>query len=425
MNSQIDNISRKIAWRILPLALIGYFLAYIDKINVGFAALTMRTDLGMSATAFGFATGLFFWTYAFLEVPSNMIMSRVGPRIWLSRIMITWGIISACTFLVKDSIDYSIVRILLGAAEAGFFPGILFYFTFWFPQKFMARACGLFTLALVFSPMIGAPISTAILGLDGMLGLKGWQIMFLVEAIPAIIFGILLLFILPNNPDSINWLNTQEKIELKQSLSENKLPDNKNSGWWRTISDSQVLLLCSVMLCYTIGSIGMVIFLPQIIQSLGKQTIMTTGWLTSLPYIVGAISLVVFGWSSDKFNERRWHVSFGLTATTVGFILAASTMGSYWALIGISIAAAGMYGKMGALWALSSGILTQSRSAVGFAFINSVGNLGGFIGPFLIGWARDYTGTYAGSFAVLAFFSLIGAIISITCLRREKELIKI
>jgi ACS family tartrate transporter-like MFS transporter len=420
MPYNINQIAKKVAWRIMPLAILGYFLAYVDRINVGFAALTMRNDLGMTATAFGFATGLFFWGYALLEVPSNIALSKWGARIWLSRIMISWGIVSALTAFVSGITDYAILRVLLGIAEAGFFPGILLYFTYWFPKQFMARAYGFFTLALVFSPMLGAPISTAIMGLDGWLGLKGWQLMFILESLPTILVGIIIALALPEKPENVTWLTQQEKNILQEELAQDTQQTINKTKWYHAIIDSRVWVICSVYLCYTIGSIGMVIFLPQIIQSLGKQTIMTTGWLSSIPYIAGAISLVIFGWSSDRYSERHWHVSLGLATTTFGFALATFTMGSYWAILGLSIAAIGMYGKMGAFWALCGGILKKNKAAVGFAFINSVGNLGGFIGPFLIGWARDLTGSFSGSIAVLVFFSLVGTIISIFAIKNTE-----
>jgi MFS transporter, ACS family, tartrate transporter len=418
MNDLQTTILHKIAWRIMPLVILGYFLAYIDKINVGFAALTMRPDLNMTATIFGFTTGLFFWGYALLEVPSNLALVKYGARIWLSRIMITWGIISASTAFVTDSTSYGIVRILLGVAEAGFFPGILLYLSYWFPKKFLARAYGIFTLALVFSPLIGAPLSTAIMQFDGLFGLKGWQIMFLAEALPAVLFGFVILFLLPENPSTVEWLSASEKSELQKQLEpSNPIINKHDSRWYHACVDPNVLLIATVYLCYTIGSIGMVMFLPQIVKSLGQQTMMTTGWLSSIPYLAGAISLIVFGWSSDRLTERRWHVTIGLATTTIGFIIAACTMGSYWAMIGLSLAAVGMYGKMGAFWALCRDILQQSKSAVGFAFINSIGQLGGFIGPFIIGWAHDISGGFAGSISVLIVFSFLGTILSTIIIR--------
>jgi ACS family tartrate transporter-like MFS transporter len=404
---------RKIYMRLLPFAILSYFLAYIDRINVSFAGLTMQGDLQMSAAAFGFATGTFYWGYFIFEVPSNVIMEKVGARLWIARIMITWGLLAGATALVTGPNSYGVIRFLLGVAEAGFFPGIVLYFTYWFPSAHHARIVSGFLIGLPIAVAFGAPISTALLSLDGMFGLKGWQIMYIAEAIPTVIIGIATLFVLTDRPEQAKFLTADERTWLAgKLLSERKAKEAvKTFTMWQAMFDPKVLLLALNYLGIVTASLGMLIFIPQIIKSLGTFSNMTVGWLTMIPYICGGISLVTWGRLSDRMNERRWNLLATCVVSTAGLVIAGMTMGTWWALVGMSIAAIGFYGSKGPFWAMPPMFLTGTGAAAAIAWINSIGNLGGFFGPWYVGVMKDATGSFAGGLFGLALLSLLAAIV--------------
>jgi ACS family tartrate transporter-like MFS transporter len=338
---------QKIYRRLLPFAIFSYFLAYVDRINVSFAGLTMRGDLDLSATAFGFAAGAFYWGYFIFEVPSNIIMEKVGARLWITRIMITWGIFAGLTAMVTGSTSFAVVRFLLGVAEAGFFPGIVLYFTYWFPSYHHARIVSAFLIGLPIAVASGAPISTALLGLDGLFGLRGWQIMYIAEAVPTVLIGIVTLFVLTDRPEQAKFLTAEERAWLAAKLVvERKAKESvRTFSLWQGMFDPKVLLLSLNYLGIVTASLGMLIFIPQIIKSLGQFSNMTVGWLTMIPYICGGISLVVWGRISDGMNERRWNLLGACVVSTAGLVIAGLTMGTWWALAGMSIAAIGFYGS--------------------------------------------------------------------------------
>jgi ACS family tartrate transporter-like MFS transporter len=414
MDAAIEKSAmRKIYMRLLPFAILSYFLAYIDRINVSFAGLTMRGDLDMSATAFGFAAGTFYWGYFIFEVPSNIVMEKVGARLWIARIMISWGILAGLTALVVGPTSFSVLRFLLGAAEAGFFPGIVLYFTYWFPTYHHARIVSGFLIGLPIAVAAGAPISTALLGLDGLFGLRGWQIMYIAEAIPTIVIGIVTLFLLTDRPEQAKFLTAEERDWLATKLA----AERRAKEAVRTFSvlqgmfDPKVLLLSLNYLGIVTASLGMLIFIPQIIKSLGTFSNMTVGWLTMIPYICGGISLVVWGRVSDRMNERRWNLLAACVVSTIGLVIAGLTMGTWWALVGMSIAAIGFYGSKGPFWAMPPMFLTGTAAAAVIAWINSIGNLGGFFGPWYVGVMKDATGSYAGGLYGLALLGLIASFV--------------
>ena len=300
---------RKIYIRLLPFAILSYFLAYVDRINVSFAALTMRDDLKMSATAYGFALGTFYWAYFIFEVPSNIAMEKVGARLWIARIMITWGLLACATAYVTGATSFGVVRFLLGAAEAGFFPGIILYFTYWFPSYHHARIVSGFLIGLPIAVAAGAPLSTALLGLDGLLGLRGWQIMYLAEGIPTLLIGIVTLFVLTDRPEQAKFLTQEEKDWLRARLDAERTAKEsvRTFTLWQSMIDRKVLLLSLNYLGIVTASLGMLFFIPQIIKSIGVTSNMTVGWLTMVPYICGGIGLVIWGFVSDRMNERRWN----------------------------------------------------------------------------------------------------------------------
>jgi ACS family tartrate transporter-like MFS transporter len=404
---------RKVYLRLLPFAILSYVLAYVDRINVSFAGLTMRGDLDISATTFGFAVGMFYWGYFIFEVPSNVILEKVGARIWIARIMITWGILAGLTAVVTGSTSFAIVRFLLGVAEAGFFPGIILYFTYWFPSRHHARIVSGFLVGLPAAVAIGAPISTALLGLDGLFGLKGWQIMYIAEAIPTLAIGAITYFVLTDRPEQATFLTAEERNWLVATIAAERRATEavRKYTLWQALYNPKVLLLALNYLGIVTASLGMLIFIPQMIKSLGDYSNMTVGWLTMIPYTCGAIAMVVWGRISDRMNERRWNLFIGCLFSTVGLVIAGMTMGTWWALVGMSIAAMGFYGSKGPFFAMPPMFLSGAGLAAGFAWINSIGNLGGFFGPAYVGVMKDLTGSYAGGLYGLALLGLIAAIV--------------
>ena len=404
---------RKVYLRLLPFAVLSYVLAYIDRINVSFAGLTMRGDLGMSAGTFGFAVGMFYWGYFIFEVPSNVILEKVGARIWIARIMITWGILAGLTAVVTGSTSFAIVRFLLGVAEAGFFPGIILYFTYWFPSHHHARIVSGFLVGLPVAVAVGAPISTGLLGLDGLFGLRGWQVMYIAEAIPTVVIGVITFFVLTDRPEQAKFLTAEERNWLVTTIAAERRATEavRKFTLWQALYNPKVLLLALNYLGIVTASLGMLIFIPQMIKSLGDYSNITVGWLTMIPYTCGAIAMVVWGRISDRMNERRWNLFIGCVFSTAGLVIAGMTMGTWWALAGMSIAAMGFYGSKGPFFAMPPMFLSGAGLAAGIAWINSIGNLGGFFGPWYVGVMKDLTGNYAGGLYGLALLGLIAAIV--------------
>jgi MFS transporter, ACS family, tartrate transporter len=411
-------IMRKVYLRILPFAALTYFFCYLDRINVGFAALTMNKDLGLDSSTYGMAAGFFFWGYVLLEVPSNIVLEKVGARLWIARIMITWGIISGCTAFCTGPYSFAAVRFLLGLAEAGLFPGFVLYFTYWFPGHHRARINSGFTLALPVAVALGAPVSTSLLGLEGVWGLKGWQCMYVFEAIPTVLIGVAVLFFLTDRPEKARWLAPAQREWLAASIAEERrvVQREHKLGLVRAFFDPKIILLSLNYLGIVTASLGMLLFLPQIVKQLGVSN-MEVGWVTMVPYGCGAVSMVFFGWLSDKIGDRRWTLFWTCVISVVGLIIAGQTLGTWWALVGMTIAAIGFYGTKGPFWSIPSMWLTGTAAAAGIAWINSLGNLGGFFGPSLVGWAKDLTGSFAGGLYALAVCSLISAVISLFWIR--------
>jgi ACS family tartrate transporter-like MFS transporter len=404
---------RKVYLRLLPFVFACYFLCYLDRINVGFAALTMNKDLGLDPAIFGMAAGAFFWGYFLFEVPSNLILEKVGARIWIARIMVTWGILSGATAFCTGPWSFMSVRFLLGLAEAGLYPGMVLFFTYWFPDRHRARIVAGFTLALPVAVALGAPISTGLLELNGLFGLAGWKWLYLVEAVPTVLLGIAVLFYLTDRPAAAHWLAAEERTWLSSTIEhENRqIEAHGVVSVLRSFWDPRVLLLTLNYLGIVTASLGMLIFLPQIVKSLGF-TNMQVGWVTMIPYLCGAAAMVFVGWLSDRIGERRWTLFVTCALSCVGLVICGLFVNSYWAVVGMSIAAIGLYGTKGPFWSMPSMFLTGSAAAASIAWINSVGNLGGFFGPSMVGWAKQITGSYAGGLYALAAFALMSAIVS-------------
>ncbi|HVH81953.1 MAG TPA: MFS transporter, partial [Stellaceae bacterium] len=310
---------RKVYLRILPLAALTYFFAYLDRINVGFAALTMNKDLGFDSAVYGMAAGAFFWGYVLFEVPSNIILEKLGARLWIARIMVTWGLIAGATAFAWDATSFMVIRFLLGLAEAGLFPGFVLYFTYWFPRHHRARINAGFTLALPIAVALGAPMSTALLGLDGLWGLKSWQVMYVFEAIPTVLIGFVVLLLLTDKPEQARWLNGEEAQWLANDIAQErkKVATEHNVGLWQSFWDPRVVLLSINYLGIVTASLGMLLFLPQIVKQLGISN-MQVGWVTMIPYGFGALSMVVCGRISDQLGDRRWCLFTTCVISTIG-----------------------------------------------------------------------------------------------------------
>jgi MFS transporter, ACS family, tartrate transporter len=414
MNAPIEQRTmRKVYLRVLPFVFACYFLCYLDRINISFAALTMNKDLGLDPAIYGMAAGAFFWGYFLFEVPSNLILEKVGARMWIARIMVTWGLLSGATAFCVGPWSFMSVRFLLGLAEAGLYPGMVLYFTYWFPDRHRARIISGFTLALPFAVALGAPVSTAFLELNGLAGLKGWQWMYLLEAAPTVILGVVVFFYMTDRPAQAHWLAPDERNWLGSTIEhENRqIEAHGVVSLWRSFWDPKVLLLTINYLGIVTASLGMLLFLPQIVKTLGF-TNMQVGFVTMIPYTCGAIAMLFVGWLSDRIGERRWNLFATCTLGCIGLVICGLNVNSYWAIVGMSIAAIGFYGSKGPFWSMPPMFLTGSAAAASIAWINSVGNLGGFFGPTMVGWAREISGSYAGGLYALAAFAFVSAVVA-------------
>jgi ACS family tartrate transporter-like MFS transporter len=403
----------KVSWRLLPLVALAYCIAYIDRSNISVAALTMNKDLGFSAYLYGWGAGIFFFGYFLFEIPSNLILERIGARIWIARIMITWGIISGLTAFVTGSTSFLIIRFLLGAAEAGFFPGMILYLTYWFPAQYRGRVISTLFVAQPVANAVASIASAGILEMDGMLGVKGWQWIFIIEAIPAVLLGLVILRVMTDRPVHADWLAVEERNWLQDRLDgENReVENNGRMTLMRALSDPRVVALSMIYLMSVTANYGIVFFMPQIVKGIGLSNMMT-GVLSSGPYVIGTIGLIAWGWSSDRNKERRWHLIAASTLGALGLAFAAWSGASYWALLGMSAATAGIYGSRAAFWPMPSIFLTGTAAAGAIAMINAVGNLGGYVGPFVVGWIKDSTQSFEAGLYFLAACSLMAAILT-------------
>jgi MFS transporter, ACS family, tartrate transporter len=403
----------KVSWRLLPLVALAYCIAYIDRSNIAVAALTMNKDLGFSAYLYAWGAGIFFFGYFLFEIPSNLILEKIGARIWIARIMITWGIISGLTALVTGSTSFMIVRFLLGAAEAGFFPGMILYLTYWFPAQYRGRVISTLFVAQPIANAIASSGSAAILSMDGMLGIKGWQWIFIIEALPAVLLGLFILRIMTDRPAKAAWLAEDERSWLQTRL-DNESREVERDGhmtWKRALGDPRVVALSMIYLGSVTANYGIVFFMPQIVKELGLSDMMT-GLVSSGPYVIGTFGLLAWGWSSDRNKERRWHLIAASTLGALGLAFAAWSGATYWALLGMSAATAGIYGSRAAFWPMPSIFLTGTAAAGAIAMINAVGNLCGYVGPFVVGWIKDSTHSFEAGLYFLAACSLMAAILT-------------
>jgi ACS family tartrate transporter-like MFS transporter len=404
-----STVLRKAAWRLIPLLGVLYFFAFLDRVNVGFAALTMNVDLGLSSAVFGLGAGIFFFGYVAFEVPSNVLLERFGARIWIARIMLSWGVLSAAMAFIEGPASFYVVRFLLGVAEAGFFPGIIYYLTCWFPARDRARIIALFMIALPLSSVIGAPISTALLGIEAA-GLRGWQWMFLCEAIPTIVLGFAVLRFLPDKHTDVTWLTKEEKDWLTRELaSESPAHGAHTQSLRQALMLPRVWLYGLVYFCVLVGLYGFSFWLPQIIASLGKLTNVQVGAVTMIPYTLACIALVIWGRHSDATGERSLHVALPPAFAALALAAGGWITDPIMAFAALCLAAVGIYAALPAFWALASRGLSGAAAAGAIALINSLGNVGGFLGPAAIGFVKQRTGSFALSLMSIALCLALGA----------------
>jgi MFS transporter, ACS family, tartrate transporter len=408
-----------INWRLIPLLFFCYVIAYVDRINLGFAKLHMqevlRVDPAVFGAVYGFGAGLFFIGYFIFEVPSNLIMQRVGARIWIARIMIVWGFVSMAMMFVKSVPVFYTMRFLLGASEAGFFPGVILYLTYWYPAKERARTIALFATGGVVAGIVGSPVSGAILGLDGTAGLAGWQWLFLLEALPAVIMGLVVLVVLPNGPENVSWLSAAQKDWIRTRLAGEAEAGSKHKHRLTDLFTSgRIWLLCLIYFLLNIGSYGYELWLPSIIKSFSGKSDAIVGWINAVPYVVAAIVMLLVGRLSDRTGERRGVVAGAAIASALGFGLSAYFTNPYLALASLALAFAGLKSTIGPFWALATAFLCGPAAAGGIALINSVGNLGGFAGPYIVGITKDRTGSNLAALLFLGGALLCMGLLTLT-----------
>ena len=407
-----EKLLRRIMMRILPFIFACYVISYLDRTNVGFAAISMNKDLGLTATMFGWAAGLFFFGYFIFEIPSNLLMQRFGARIWIARIMITWGLISMATAFATGPISFSIMRFLLGVAEAGFTPGVYLYFTYWFPGKWRAKATAAFLLGIPTANIFGSPLSGWLLEMHDIMGLKNWQFLLVAEALPAVLLGIACLFVLVDNPAKAKWMSAREKSWLNDQLTQEQqaIGATHGSTLKSALTNPKVFTLAVINFCCIVGSVGIGIWMPQIIKSLGMQNT-TVGLVAALPYILGAVTMTIWSRLANRSKQRLPYVVSALAFAAVSLMAAALIDNPVLKITSLAFAVASILAFQATFWAIPSTILTGRAAAGGLALIVSIGNLGGFAGPFMIGLIKDATQSYSGPFFAVAAILMIG-----TCL---------
>ncbi len=415
MSSEIESrVLRKISFRIVPFVMLLYFIAFIDRVNISFAALTMNKDLGFSPTVFGFGAGIFFLGYFIFEVPSNLVLNKIGARIWIARVMITWGIISGAFAFVQGSTSFYVLRFLLGAAEAGFFPGIILYLSFWFPARHRAAMTAIFMAAAPISVVLGSPISAALLEMHGFFGLAGWQWLFLVEAAPALVCGVIVLFYMTDKPEHATWLKDNERRWLIDAMAAEQASKAAvaSHSVWRGLADLRVIALALVYFGTSAGLYTLGIWAPTIIKQLGLSS-MTVGFLNSIPPTVAVIVTVLWSWHSDRTGERTWHVVLACLFASAGLVLAANEATVFSVVAALTIVNIGITSSKPPLWSMPTLFLSGPAAAAGIATINSIGNLGGFVGPAMIGWIKDLTGSFTGGLYFVAGLLVLSAILTL------------
>lgn len=401
-----DVILARAARRLIPIMALMYVASFLDRVNIGFAALQMNADLGFSKEVYGFCAGIFFWGYFLFEVPSNLALQKVGARLWMCRICVSWGVLSMLQAFVRDAVSLSVVRFLMGAAEAGLFPGMILYMTYWFPAATRARFIALFLAGVPLSAVLGGPLSGWLLGLGG-LGLKGWQWMLLLEGVPSLLCGIAALWLLPDGPGKAKWLTPEEKAIIAARLAAD--PPGALHGIRELLTDPRIWVLIIPDFSIVIALYGLNLWLPQMIAAQGYSDLQT-GFIVALPYLLSVGAMVWLGRSSDRRGERAAHIAMAAVVGALGLIGAVVFVRHGLVIASLCLATSGIYGALAVFWTLPTAILRGTAAAAGLALLNSFSNLGGFFGPMLMGWAHQKSGTFTLGMVLLATMLVLAAV---------------
>jgi len=420
-----ERTVNKVFRRLMPFLGLLYIVSFLDRVNVGYAALSMNKALGFSNAVYGFGAGIFFIGYFVMEIPGNLIMAKVGARLWIARILITWGIISGLTAWVSTPTEFYIVRFFLGVAEASFFPGIIYYLSTWFRLKDVAKAVALFMMSLPICNIVAAPLSTYLLGTTW-LGWAGWRWLFILEALPAIVLGFITPFYLTNKPSDDKWLTEEERSWLVNTLATEQAAkvQRKKYSVLQAFADRDVIILSAIYFMWVCGFYGITMFLPILVKALSTAiSIQMVGFLVMIPYIFGFFAMYFIGRHSDKTGERRWHTILGMVTTAIGLAGSAllADISVFVSMVFFTIAVMGVYGSFGPFWAIPASFLSATAAAGAIAMINSIGNLGGFVGPYVMGFIRDATGSFTGGIMFLAACLLTAAVLLMTLRKVGKE----
>ena len=412
---------RKATYRLIPFLCLAYTVNFLDRVNVGFAALHMNTDLGFSPSVYGFGAGIFFLGYIAFEVPSNLALHRFGARIWIARIMISWGLVACAMALVHSETSFYVMRFMLGVAEAGFFPGIILYLTYWFPAAERARLVAVFMASVPLATVFGGPVSGALLQMHGFLGLSGWHWLFLIEGVPAIVLGVFALKVLTDKPAEATWLTPDERRALTECIAAEDAVAKEvgYSDIGTALTRPRVLALGLLWFLIVIGLYGMGFWLPQVIQSYGLDDL-SIGFITAIPYVFAAVGMVLWGRRSDRMGERRWHIALPLLVAACAFAASAYTGPLIPTMIALTIAMVGFYATLGPFWSLPTAFLAGTGAAAGLALINSIGNIAGFAGAYIVGILREATGSFSAALLFLAAALALGGLMAL-CFREPSK----
>jgi ACS family tartrate transporter-like MFS transporter len=423
MQGSVDTVAlerqtmRTVYWRLLPFLLLLYIISWLDRVNVSFAKLQMGPDLGIGDAAFGLGFGLFFFlSYALCEVPSNLMLARFGARLWIARIMITWGIISACMMFVQGTWSFYVLRFLLGAAEAGFLPGIIYYLSHWFPRTYRAKAVSWFMIGIPLSVVFGAPLSGWIMhGMDEYGGLHGWQWMFIIEGLPAVLLGFVVLGFLTEKPADARWLTEPQRNWLSARIDAEQVEAQSRHGLelLAALKHPVVWLLAVIMFCCQTGSYGLTFWVPSIVNGLSGYTTLQVGLFSAIPYIAAALGMILVSMSSDRTGERFLHVAVPSLVGAVGFIAVGYFASPAWAMAALAVAAVGDYCTRGPFWAMPGKFLSGTALAGAIALINAMGAVGGIVGPSAVGWLKQTTGSFEAPMAALSGVLILGAVLTL------------
>ncbi len=405
---------RKVTWRLMPLLLLCYIVAYLDRVNVGFAKLQMMEQLGFSETVYGLGAGIFFIGYFIFEIPSNIILHKVGARVWIGRIMITWGLLSAAMLYVTTPTMFYVMRFLLGAAEAGFFPGIILYLTYWYPAHQRGRVTSLFMTGVAGAGVIGGPLSGAIMKYaDGLMGWGGWQWMFLIEGLPSVALGIVVILMLDDRISAAKWLSEEERRLLVANIEKDEQHKEEESVL-KVLTSGRVWLCASIYFSYVVGLYGMSFYLPTIIKALGYKDVFEIGMISVIPYTVAVVVMLLVAKSADRMRERRWHVAIPGLLGGIGLALAVLLSDSPpLAIAALTLGMSGILTTLPLFWSLPTAFLAGTGAAAGIALINSLGNLSGFASPYAIGWLKDATGSTDAGVYLLAAAMFVGVVLTL------------